>query len=200
VTEFETLDSDTALDDKSISIALGRTITAARSALKRSMRTVAADAGISQPFLSQIENGHTMPSVLTLYRIAGALQLSPAELMPTAPQLGAVHVVRGDEARVVRVSEEPNSAFGRLLTTAGAPAMVTEYRVQPTEDLGDWFESDGELVVYVAEGDVLVTLHEHGSWELSAGDAIAYPGRYRNVWSVRGDRPATIVLVHSPSP
>jgi quercetin dioxygenase-like cupin family protein len=31
------------------------------------------------------------------------------------------------------------------------------YRVAPDEDLGGWFESDGEMTVYVIDGEIELT-------------------------------------------
>ncbi|GAA4692761.1 helix-turn-helix domain-containing protein [Nocardioides conyzicola] len=185
-------------DEAAIAVALGRSIAAARAARQLSMRAVATQAGISQPFLSQIENGRTMPSLLTLYRIATALGLSPAELMPAEPESEPVHLVRRGEGPVVRVSEAPNAGSGRLVTAAGARTVISEYRVTPDQDLGDWFRSDGELVVYVADGRIAVTIDGRGEWELDAGDTITYSGDQPNVWRVLGPGPATILLVYSP--
>jgi len=41
------------------------------------------------------------------------------------------------------------------------------YRVAPDEDLGGWFESDGEMTVYVIDGEIELTLENEGSWRLS---------------------------------
>lgn len=162
------------------------------------MRALAGEAGISQPFLSQIENGHTLPSMLTLYRLAGALGLSAAELMPAESGPASIHIVRREEARRVPVTEAANAGVGRLLTATGRRVVATEYIVGPDDDMGDWFQSDGELLVYVAEGRIVVRIEGHGEWEVGAGDAITYPGTLRNVWRVVGPEPATILLVHSP--
>lgn len=162
------------------------------------MRALAAEAGISQPFLSQIENGHTLPSMLTLYRLAGALGLSAAELMPAEVGHAPIHVLRREDARRVPVTESANAGIGRILTAAGRRVVATEYVVGADEDMGDWFQSDGELLVYVADGRIVVTIEGQGEWELGTGDAMTYPGALRNVWRVVGAESATILLVHSP--
>lgn len=179
-------------------MAIGRAVASARAERKLSMRALASDAGISQPFLSQIENGRTLPSMLTLYRLAGALGLPAAELMPAEASAADIHVVRRDEARRVPVTEAPNAGIGRLLTSTGRRVVATEYIVGPDDDMGDWFQSDGELLVYVADGRIVVTIEGQGEWELAAGDAMTYPGGLRNVWRVIGPAAATILLVHSP--
>jgi transcriptional regulator with XRE-family HTH domain len=192
----------TATDDDraetSIAAAIGRAVASARADRKLSMRALAAEAGISQPFLSQIENGHTLPSMLTLYRLAAALGLSAAELMPAEVGPAAIHVQRRADARRVPVTESANAGIGRILTASGRRVVATEYVVRADEDMGDWFQSDGELLVYVADGRIVVTIEGQGEWELGTGDAMTYPGGLRNVWRVLGPDSATILLVHSP--
>ena len=73
---------------------------------------LAANCGVSQPFLSEVERGMSMPSIATLYRIAEALGVAPAKLLPASGP-GDVHVVRADEGRRVPSSERADSAIGR---------------------------------------------------------------------------------------
>lgn len=183
------------IDEATIATSLGRAVAGARAERKLSARALASSAGISQPFLSQIENGQTMPSLVTLYRIATALGLAPADLLPVDDPNSSVHLVRRSEGPRVPVSEAPNTAVGRILSVAESRVVTTEYRVTPDEDMGDWFQSNGDLLVYVSDGRIAVTVDGRGTWELEAGDAISYSGHMRNVWTVL--QPATILLVHT---
>jgi quercetin dioxygenase-like cupin family protein len=74
---------------------------------------------------------------------------------------------------------------------------VQEYRIEPGQYMGDWFESDGDLTVYVVAGRIAVSIEGRGDWELGAGDAIAHPGALRNRWSVIGDDTVRILLVYA---
>ena len=73
-----------ASDETQIGVGIGRQVRQARTEKKLSMRALASAAEISQPFLSQIESGQTMPSLLTLYRIANALDISPSKALRAA--------------------------------------------------------------------------------------------------------------------
>ena len=64
----------------------------------------------------------------------------------------------------------------------------------PDEDLGGWFESDGEMTVYVIDGEIEVMLENEGSWRLRAGEAISHPADIRHRWAVVGDGAAGILL------
>ena len=181
--------------DQLIGDRLGRAIREARSERKLSMRALATAAEISQPFLSQIESGQTMPSLITLYRIANALEMSPSALLPADPDPEVVHVSRAAEARWVPISEAPDNAHTRVIH-AGATSLQ-EYRIEPGERVGDWFESDGEVVHYVIEGSLALEIEGLGVWELSEGDAVAHPGALRNRWQSRGDGSARVALIYT---
>jgi transcriptional regulator with XRE-family HTH domain len=70
-------------------LAIGRQLRARRTAAGRTMASVAADAGLSVPYIANLENGRGNPTTAALTRLAGALGLRlevtlvPAE--PTGP-------------------------------------------------------------------------------------------------------------------
>jgi transcriptional regulator with XRE-family HTH domain len=178
-----------------VSAAVGQAIRRAREAAGLSMRALARSSEMSQPFLSQVEKGATSPSLSSLYRLAHALGLPPSELMPPVSAPRGVSVLRQGEGRELPVSEAQEAASGRLLSAgAGHVLEVVEYRVAPGSDLGGWFESDGELTVYVIDGEIEVTLENEGSWRLAAGEAISHPADIRHRWAAVGDGEARILL------
>lgn len=77
---------------------LGARVAAFRSLRGMSLRALAAAAGVSSSFLSQLENGHTNASVASLRKVAAALGVSPAQLLDDS----AVHT-RG----VLRAADRP---------------------------------------------------------------------------------------------
>jgi transcriptional regulator with XRE-family HTH domain len=178
-----------------ISAAVGQAIRHAREAAGLSMRALARSSEMSQPFLSQVEKGATSPSLSSLYRLAHALGLPPSELMPPVSAPRDVSVLRQGEGRELPVSDAPEAASGRLLSAgAGHVLEVVEYRVAPGEDLGGWFQSDGEMTVYVIDGEIEVTLEHEGSWRLGAGESISHPADIRHRWAAVGDGSARILL------
>ena len=182
-----------ATDD--VRAAVGQAIRRAREGAGLSMRALARASEVSQPFLSQVEKGETSPSLSSLYRLAHALGVPPSQLMPPVSPPRGISVLRKGEGRELPVSEAPAAARGRLLSGgAGHLLEVVEYRVAPDEDLGGWFESDGEMTVYVIDGEVEVTLEHEGSWRLGAGEAISHPADIRHRWAPVGDGAARILL------
>lgn len=72
------------------SSALGEVIRKQRELASMTMRQLATMAGISNPYLSQIEHGIREPSQNVLRQIAVSLGLDPDELQPTADETAGV--------------------------------------------------------------------------------------------------------------
>ena len=64
---------------------IGAKVKALRAERGLSGRKLAAAADVSQPFLSQLEAGHTSVAIATLYRLAAALDVKPSDLLPDPP-------------------------------------------------------------------------------------------------------------------
>lgn len=185
-----------------VSRAVGNSIRAARTAMGISMRALAVRCGVSQPFLSEVERGISMPSIATLYRVAEALGVAPSTLLPPVGP-GDVHVVRAEEGRRVASSEQPNSAIGRVVFTDESLGLeIYEYRTDATEDLDVWFRHDGEKVLHLIEGRLMVEFEtaEHPPVRLGPGDTLIHAGRIAHRWEVEGDDPVRLFLVITAEP
>lgn len=192
----DVLSSDT--DDPVLGSAVGTALAAARHAAGLSMRELAKRADVSQPFLSQVENGRSMPSLATLYRLAGALGVSPSTLMPTVGGDRSTVVVRRGEGTRLPVAEGPRAAHGRLLAAGPHHRLeVVEYDIEAGDDLGEWFESVGEMTVYVARGTLEVEVQDAGTWTLAAGDAITHPADLRHRWRSPAGALVLLALAHN---
>jgi len=78
-----------------------------------SQEELAFRANINPAYLGQIERGIKCPTVDTLCRIAGALNIVPAELLQTTP----VHIVNFDYSHRVSelLAQIPTEKRGKLL-------------------------------------------------------------------------------------
>lgn len=93
--------------------AIGRQLRARRTAAGRTVASVAADAGLSVPYIANLENGRGNPTTTALTRLAGALGMhlvialvpvedSQAEV-PASPEVPASLVRLGRTARFRQV-------------------------------------------------------------------------------------------------
>ena len=67
--------------DKDDLLALGREIRRHRKALGLSQELLAERAGLHRNYVGFLERGERNPSVTTLFRVAQALQVRPADLV-----------------------------------------------------------------------------------------------------------------------
>lgn len=194
---------DVRRDD--VALALGRAVRRARTHARWSMRDLAAKAGVSQPFLSDLENGRATPSITTLYRLADTLGLAPQDLLPPVP--ADVVVVRaGGGLATNPVDDTPGGVMARLV--AGGPGRLLEarrYTLAPAQPVGDWFEHEGEDLLYVIEGVVWVELGPSREERLATGDTLWHSGLVPHRWRADETVGAELLLVnarhpHTPAP
>lgn len=185
--------------DAKLNRAVGDAVRTRREAAGLSMRSLATKAGVSQPFLSQLEHGTSAASISTLYRVAAALGVTPGELLP-AQDSAEVVVVRRGEGVALPVSDQPNAAVGLVAIGPDDRMNVTEYRVEPGQQLDSWFETETDIALYVISGDLEVELPGVGEWQLSSGDTMLQAGRLRRRWRQVGPEPTHLIVVSTRLP
>ena len=161
--------------ETSIEVDLGARIRALRLARGLTLRRIAADAGVTESFLSQVERGVAAPSIATVQRIARALGQSIAELFAADERAGIV--VRARDRR--RIVYQGLGAIDEFLTRAtDGKLQVILSTIEPGGGTGDeayTHDSDEEVVV-VLEGSLdLWVGPEH--FRLEAGDAVTLSSR-----------------------
>ena len=155
---------------------LGLAIRERRLARSLTLVALASEVNLSQPFLSQVENGRARPSMMSLYRIAHALGTTPQAFFGgPLGDLSTPALLRAEDVRVVEVTETPAESSCHLLLAGEAPFHVLEFDGLPSEYL-DYWEHDGFEAVYVISGDVEVEVDGTIS-QLTAGDFLSYSSR-----------------------
>jgi transcriptional regulator with XRE-family HTH domain len=102
---------------------LGDYLKEQRTAARLSLRQLSEQAGVSNPYLSQIERGLHEPSVRVLKAIAGALNLSAEQLLVQAGVLeGVEHDVTPPPSVEDAVNADPK------LTKDQRAALMSVYR------------------------------------------------------------------------
>ena len=121
-------------------------------------------AGLSHPFLSQVERGLARPSMASVERIAAALNVPVAQLW-TPPRSRDVTVLRHDEGAMAE-----GDALLRELSD-GVREWSAASRRWPSEHE----THTGEMLIYVARGAVEVDL-DGTVHVLDEGDALRFDG------------------------
>ena len=178
-----------------IALEIGTKVKALRTARGLSGRKLAAGAGVSQPFLSQLESGQTSVAIATLYRIAGALGVGAPELLPNPPKSG-IEVLRAPELYRMTVSDDATSALGRGVFRSGRTiSELFDYVIEPGQHIAEWFESVGEHAVYAVDGSIRIEFEGHDDVILGPGDVVFYSGVSRHRWHLVSNEAARIILV-----
>ena len=166
--------------------------------LARGMTLVglAAAAELSQPFLSQIENGQARPSMMSLRRIATALDTTPQAFF--GGPVGSASkpaITRAADVRVVDVTSAAASSSCLLLLAGDTPFHLLEFHGLPTDFLEYW-EHDGFEAIYVIAGDVDVDIAGEIS-SLRVGDVLSYPSTLPHRLRSQSGEPARVLLVET---
>jgi XRE family transcriptional regulator, regulator of sulfur utilization len=157
-----------------------------------SVRALAARAGCSPSFISQVEHGQASPSIASLERLVQALGMTLGDFFRanTPPAL-----VRSYERATL--TDSKSGAQIEALTPAGArhalePLLIT---LEPGGQSGSQPHArGGDEFAFVCEGDVQLTLGE-AAHHLTRGDAATYSGETPHRWQNIGRDPARIVVV-----
>jgi transcriptional regulator with XRE-family HTH domain len=176
---------------------IGATVRRRRRALGLTMQQVASRAGISQPFLSQIERGLARPSMRSLDQIAQSLGSSAISLLAADDERADVEVVRAAD-RVSMIQTEQAAGSTALELTRGAGHLrAVEFGGGSAEFQDRYFVHRNEELAVILEGryvcDVAGT-----HYELGPGDTIAYAGGIPHRYRLVGDPPHRFlaVIVH----
>ena len=191
---------DAGGDDASEAVAelpaiLGHNMRRLRTRQGHSLERLAKLSGVSRAMLGQIENGKSVPTISTLWRIATALGVPFAQLL-AAEKVQHMAVLRAKDAKVLA------SSGGHFTSRALFPfederhVEFYELRLVPhhREDASAHQAGTRENLL-IAQGVVEITVGDDPPCVLEAGDAILFeadlPHAYRNI----GAAEAVIYLV-----
>jgi transcriptional regulator with XRE-family HTH domain len=135
------------------------------------LKALGRRAGLSHPFLSQLERGLARPSVGSVERIAGALDV-PVGALWTAPRLEVAQIVRSADGA-------PDHDGVRELWANGGGMRVRELTGGDRSWPDEPETTSGEVVLYVIRGSIEVDL-DGTAHELETGDAMKFDGAIRH--------------------
>lgn len=183
------------VDGRELAVALGRSLRVRRKAQGLTLQQLANQCGLSQPFLSQLENGKAMPSLLALHQVAAALDTT-AQALLDMQQRTDLSLVRGKDTRCFELSAGATVCFlAEGPDHQMEPNLIT---AQPGAESGCELEHAGEEMIYVIEGSVEVTLRNKPPTQLETGDTLTYPATIPHEWRVLGGEQARFLIVSSP--
>jgi quercetin dioxygenase-like cupin family protein/DNA-binding XRE family transcriptional regulator len=193
---------------------MGPALRAARLRQKLSLRSVAADIGVSASLLSQVETGKTQPSVSTFYALVNRLGISVDQLFgfsmneaaksgPRSSAAGggkqrsrATAVGVGDAGSVVqRAGQHPTlemekGVIWELLTSgdrAVVDSLLVTYRPGASSSVGGrMMRHTGVEYAYLLDG-VLTLKLEFDTYDLHPGDSLSFDSTRPHQYVNNGD-------------
>lgn len=191
------LSRDAADDLEVTRRSIGIRLAALREERRLSVRALGEAAGVTGGFISQVENGHVMPSIASLLRIASALNVRVADFFERPEAQGDIRrpgertVYRYDEHGVLDevISDDPSGEVEVLHT-----------RIEPDGGTGEGVYVHGTRVevVYVLSGELMLGLDEK-RLTLKAGDSVTFSGEVpHGVWN-RSTEGAEAMWITAPA-
>ena len=182
------------VDGDAVAATLGAALRRLRKAQGLTLQQLASRCGLSQPFLSQLENGKAMPSLMALHSVAQALETTAHSLLQPEERWD-ISLVRHGEGETYQLVE---GGSVRFLTRGGSHLMEpNEVRFEPgagTVNAGH----EGEELIYVLEGCLRMELEDSDPVELAVGDVLTYPATIPHTMTAAGQAGCRILVVTSP--
>lgn len=170
--------------------AVGAAVRRERTRRQMSTRALAAAAGVSQPFLTNVENGRVMPSIASLYSIAGALGVPASALLPEQPI--RFEIVRAGAGARMLIQDDGRGGSTQMLSGArGRSLEAYRFELPPGFDEGQAYTHEGEDFVHVLSGSLRYRYEGQTEVLLDEGDSVWVDGRGAHAWSVPSTQTGT---------
>lgn len=181
---------------------LGGRLKHARLLLGVSLRQVAEAAGVTEGYVSKLENDRVRPSLATLHRLANVLQTNISELVSESDRFRKNAIVVPRDRRQVFAFADGRGGVGTSLEKLipSRPDNLLQanmHVVAPGGGSEEQISHRGQEFGYVLEGQLELLVGDE-VYELKEGDAFCFdselPHGYRNKSKVT----ARIIWINSP--
>jgi len=183
-------------DENDAAAGLGKALKAARLARGESLAQVAAATGISKSTLSLIENERSDVTIRRLVTLAEHYGTHLGDLLPGKSASDPV-VTRRRERRQLH-SRVEGLDLHLLVPDTHRKMMPLVAVFEPGGGAAEFWRHEGEELVLVLEGRVLLELEDAAPIVLDRGDCAYYEGSRSHRWSNIGDGIARVLSVGTP--
>jgi transcriptional regulator with XRE-family HTH domain len=178
-------------------VPLGERIRTRRKELRLSQGDLAARAGLTASFVSQVERGVTSPSIDSLYRISQALDV-PVFYFLLQPEVKSPVVRHHERVRFAWPWSGPDLSFQLLTppTSQRLEAFMTEWEPGEPASISGFGDTTEEFI-YVLQGQLEVSLGDE-TYLLGPGDTVCFEGLMLRDMRPRGDATVRFISVITP--
>ncbi|GGK32933.1 helix-turn-helix domain-containing protein [Nocardia camponoti] len=170
---------------------LGAVLHERRRAAGMTLAHLAIQTGLSQSFLSQLENGRTNTSLRSLQHIADALSTTATALLAAADDIAPTPLVRASDD-TARPQAEPGGGTVRALVNGDRDLRALAFT--GGTDRGDRdFAHRADEIIHVISGSISLVADDV-EYTLTAGDTYYCQAGERHRWSAHTDDTQTLVI------
>ena len=173
---------------------IGNALRSLRKERGITLNRLSSNCGLSQPYLSQIENGKASPSIKTLHRIAEYFGVSVQHFLNNDDDY-SISLVRG-KLNAAYVSW-PNTQI-QFLVKGKNHNMEPNLIIAAPGSQSERLTAIGEKFIYILSGQICVRLKHQKKVNLNEGDSYCFPASIPHEWSVIGDETAKFLIVNTP--
>lgn len=173
---------------------VGQRLRQIRTGRRLTLKHVAAAAGITEGFLSQIETGRSAPSLKTFRKVSAALGMDPSDVLDNqdSPLPRLVHRTGGRTLSIGDVSKF------RVTPPSMTSLEIIRGELKAGGSTGEGYvHGDSDEALVVLSGSVVMTV-DGTQYPLSAGDTLCYRSSMGHQVSNAGEETATVLWLVSP--
>ncbi|MBI5445227.1 MAG: helix-turn-helix transcriptional regulator [Deltaproteobacteria bacterium] len=194
------------MDPELEGLGIGGKVRELRQKRRLTLQDLSEKTGLSKPLLSQVENGHVMPPVATLLRIARALEVGIAHFFQAEEQEEKIALTRASERK--RLSRRPHQDAAIGYTYESLELHRSRKSMQPLLVSFDameekdmiFYSHEGEECVYLLEGELEFRTPGE-SRALKKGDCLYFDSDVAHAFRSTGEKPArALVVVYAREP
>ena len=179
-------------------IKLGSKVKALRKERGLTLAVLSDMTELTAGLLSRIENFRTIPSLPVLLKIAGALSVSPSELLAG---IGAAEshqwtLIRKNDRKIVERENSSGFRYEMLLDTESGSSNLQSMIL--SIDPGAKREkvtTDGDQFIFILNGEIIFQIGED-SINMASGDLLFFDGSIEHVPENTGSETAVLLAVY----
>lgn len=182
---------------KSENIDIGIQIRSLRMAHKKTIAELSEETGLSTGIISKIERNLVVPSVISLWKIAGVLGVSIGSFFEQEDKKSRT-VVRKSERKKI-ITQNSNAYYELLSPDLNRKIEFLMITIEPGQStsISEKLSHDGEECGIVIKGCVLVKLEEE-EYLLNEGDSIYFDSSRKHIYMNVGDEVSISIWAMTP--
>ncbi len=154
--------------------SFGERLRALRQARKMTLQQASKETGVAQSTLSKMENNQLSPTFNLMQKLAVGLGIDMPQLFAPVHEArisGRRSVTRKQQGREHLTATYEHELLATELDSKRMVPFKSRVRARNLDEFGGWVRHEGEELLLVLEGDVLVYTEEYEPLPLSEGDS-----------------------------